>query len=309
MPINYVPQSDCYVKSSGALFRYSLSLQLVSYVCDLISFIQVNVKHFSASSFGASQLLYLVGYYTLHLCAVSNVLFLFRQVDRFLKIFNTLKRVHGLVPVTHTGWHWALVNFYLFLVHGTINVSYFLFFLLVSNDYNVSWGQLAWTLTTNFTSFFKFCCVSLIATSFVAVCVVARAHFHQVNVELQRHREVAVSPNRLLQLRHAHRLLTEAVEDADDVFGHHSLLVLTLTNVYLQEECYTVLVWAYQRFLVHRSAHAHQLHVAMAACWIFFDSIKAFVYFKECELLLYEVTYIFEVVIYMSYFNQNTVVR
>lgn len=289
MPINYVPQSDCYVKSSGTLFHYSLGLQLVSYVCDLISFIQVNIKCFSSATFGAGQLLYLVGFYTLHLCALSNALFLLQQVDRFLKILNTLKRVDVLVPVSDTRWPWVLVNFYLFLVHATINISYFMYYLFVSNDYNVSWRQLAWTLTTNATSFLKYNCVSLIAMSFVAVCVVARAHVHQVNIELRGHQEVAVSLTRLRQLRHAHRLLTEVVEDADDVFGHHSLLALTLTNVYLQEDCYTVLVWAYQRFLLHMSAHAHQLHVVMAASWILLDSLKAFAYFWECEMTLIEV--------------------
>jgi 7tm Chemosensory receptor len=290
MPIDYVAQSDCYVKSSSTLFHYSLGLQLVSYVCDLISFVQKNVNFFSGAAISASQLLYLVGFYTLHLCALSNVLFIFRQVDRFLKILNTLKRVHGLVPVTDTRWQCALVNFYLFLIHATLNVSYFLYYLFVTNNYNVSGWQLAWTLTTNFISLFKFSCISLVAMTFVAVCVVARAHFHRLNVELSGHREVAVSLDRLRQLRHAHRLLSEVVEDADDVFGHHSLLALTLINVYLQEECHTVLVWMYQHFLVHGSAHAQQLHFAMAACWILLDALKAFSYFWECEMTLIEVT-------------------
>jgi len=296
MPINYVAQSDCYIKSSTSLFHYSVCLQLVSYVCDLISFVQKNMNVFSGAALSASQLLYLVGFYTLHLCALSNVLFLFRQVDRFLKILNNLKRVHELVPVTDTRWQCALVNFYLFLIHATINLSYFLYYLLVSNDYNVGGWQLAWTLTTNSISLFKFSCVSLVAMSFVAVCVVARAHFHRLNVELSSHREVAVSLDRLRQLRHAHRLLSEVVEVADDVFGHHSLLALTLLNVYLQEECHTVLVWMYQHFLVHGSAHAPQLHVVMAAGWIILDSLKAFAYFGECEMTLIEVIRFFLVI-------------
>jgi len=192
--------------------------------------LQVLLESFQSSFVDPSRLLLVIGYNILHLCAICNLLFVLRETNRVLSILNKIALVERLVSLTNTKGPLCLVLFYQLAVHCVINGSYLLYYLIVDDVWDDDFWPNAFLLLSNLVNTAKFMAISQVAMLFVGVIVLVRAYFNQINAELGKGPRL----ERVQQLRSAYRRLSEVVEEVDALFGHHSLLALTLINVYFQ---------------------------------------------------------------------------